>query len=62
LQGIRTQFLPLFNRGKSQLLGSTEEANAKKYEGMASSEMSNSPHVSAKVFGTPKLADDDIPL
>jgi len=45
-----------------QLLGSPEEANAKKYEGVASSEMSNSAHVGATVFGTPNLAGDDIPL
>jgi len=50
--------LPHFNRGKSQLLGSPEEANAKNYEGVASSEVFNSAHV----LGTPNLAGDDIPL
>jgi len=54
--------LPHFNRGKSPLLGSPEEANAKNYEGVATSEVPNSAHVSATVFGTPNLAGDDIPL
>jgi hypothetical protein len=54
--------LPQFNRGKFQLLGSPEEANAKNYEGVAIYEVFNSAHVSATVFGTPNLAGDDIPL